>query len=179
MERGFWYKTKELLEMGPDQIIADIKASGLRGRGGAAFPSGLKWSFMPKASKDGRPNFLVVNCDESEPGTCKDREIIRKDPHALVEGCLIAGYAMHARAAYIYIRGEFYNESVRLEEAIHEAYAKGYVLMVTNNADSSAATPAAAATTSTCSSTAARERTCAEKRARSWSRWRASRASRV
>ena len=125
MERGFWYKTKELLEMGPDQIIADIKASGLRGRGGAAFPSGLKWSFMPKASKDGRPNFLVVNRDESEPGTCKDREIIRKDPHALVEGCLIAGYAMHARAAYIYIRGEFYNESVRLEEAIHEAYAKG------------------------------------------------------
>ena len=115
MERGFWYKTKELLEMGPDQIIADIKASGLRGRGGAAFPSGLKWSFMPKVS----------NCDESEPGTCKDREIIRKDPHALVEGCLIAGYAMHARAAYIYIRGEFYNESVRLEEAIHEAYAKG------------------------------------------------------
>ena len=80
---------------------------------------------MPKVSKDGRPNFLVVNCDESEPGTCKDREIIRKDPHALVEGCLIAGYAMHARAAYIYIRGEFYNESVRLEEAIHEAYAKG------------------------------------------------------
>ena len=83
---------------------------------------------MPKASKDGRPNFLVVNCDESEPGTCKDREIIRKDPHALVEGCLIAGYAMHARAAYIYIRGEFYNESVRLEEAIYEAYQKGIVL---------------------------------------------------
>lgn len=127
MERGFWYKTKELLEMGPDQIIADIKASGLRGRGGAAFPSGLKWSFMPKASKDGRPNFLVVNCDESEPGTCKDREIIRKDPHALVEGCLVAGYAMHARAAYIYIRGEFYNESIRLEEAIHEAYQKGFL----------------------------------------------------
>lgn len=121
--------------MGPDQIIADIKASGLRGRGGAAFPSGLKWSFMPKVSKDGRPNFLVVNCDESEPGTCKvvieeminmqDREIIRKDPHALIEGCLVAGYAMHARAAYIYIRGEFYNESIRLEEAIHEAYQRG------------------------------------------------------
>ena len=71
MKRGFWYKTKELLEMGPDQIIADIKASGLRGRGGAAFPSGLKRSFMPKVSKDGRPNFLCVNCDESEPGTCK------------------------------------------------------------------------------------------------------------
>lgn len=147
MERGFWYKTKELLEMGPDQIIADIKASGLRGRGGAAFPSGLKWSFMPKVSKDGRPNFLVVNCDESEPGTCKvsdffkylkqDREIIRKDPHALVEGCLIAGYAMHARAAYIYIRGEFYNESVRLEEAIHEAYQKGYFYSISFNIDSS------------------------------------------
>jgi len=78
-------------------------------RGGAGFPSGLKWSFMPKKS-DGRPSFLVVNADESEPGTCKDREIMRKDPHKLVEGCLLAGYAMRARAGYIYIRGEYFNE---------------------------------------------------------------------
>lgn len=119
MKRGDWHRTKDLLWMGPDQIVEDIKASGLRGRGGAGFPSGMKWSFMPKNS-DGRPNFLVVNADESEPGTCKDREIIRKEPHKLIEGCLIAGYAMRARAAYIYIRGEFYNEAKILDEAIHE-----------------------------------------------------------
>jgi NADH dehydrogenase (ubiquinone) flavoprotein 1 len=125
-KRGDWHRTKDLLYMGPDQIIADMKASGLRGRGGAGFPSGLKWSFMPKKS-DGRPSFLVVNADESEPGTCKDREIMRKDPHKLVEGCLVAGFAMKARAAYIYIRGEFFNEAQILSEAIHEAYQKGYL----------------------------------------------------
>eukprot|EP00753_Platysulcus_tardus_P015169 PLAT4855.1.p2 GENE.PLAT4855.1~~PLAT4855.1.p2 ORF type:complete len:486 (+),score=234.45 PLAT4855.1:92-1549(+) len=124
--RGDWYRTKDLLWQGPDWIVEEIKTSGLRGRGGAGFPSGLKWSFMPKAS-DGRPNFLVVNADESEPGTCKDREIMRKDPHKLIEGCLVAGFAMRARAAYIYIRGEFYNEAVFLEEAIHEAYAAGHL----------------------------------------------------
>lgn len=113
--------------MGPDAIVDEIKKSGLRGRGGAGFPTGMKWSFMPKASSDGRPNFLVINADESEPGTCKDREIIRKDPHRLLEGALVAGYAMRARAAYIYIRGEFYNESIILEEAIHEAYKGGYL----------------------------------------------------
>ena len=112
--------------MGPEGIVADIKASGLRGRGGAGFPSGLKWSFMPKKS-DGRPSFLVVNADESEPGTCKDREIMRKDPHLLIEGCLVSGFAMRARAAYIYIRGEFFNEAMVLEEAIHEAYVAGYL----------------------------------------------------
>merc|ERR1712070_656964 len=109
---------------GPDWIVQEVKDSGLRGRGGAGFPSGLKWSFMPK-NTDGRPQFLVVNADESEPGTCKDREIMRKDPHKLVEGCLIAGYAMRARAAYIYIRGEYFNEAVVLMEAIHEAYQMG------------------------------------------------------
>lgn len=122
LKRGVWYKTKDLMWMGPDAIVNEVKVSGLRGRGGAGFPTGMKWSFMPKQSVDGRPNYLVVNADESEPGTCKDREIIRKDPHRLIEGALIAGYAMRARAAYIYIRGEFYNESVILEEAIHEAY---------------------------------------------------------
>ena len=123
-KRGDWHRTKDLLCLGPDGIVDDIKASGLRGRGGAGFPSGLKWSFMPKAS-DGRPQFLVVNADESEPGTCKDREIMRKEPHKLIEGCLVAGFAMRARAAYIYIRGEFYNEAVILDEAIHEAYMAG------------------------------------------------------
>merc|ERR1719409_2607481 len=123
-KRGQWHRTKDILCMGPEAIVQDIKDSGLRGRGGAGFPSGLKWSFMPKAS-DGRPSFLVVNADESEPGTCKDREIMRKDPHTLVEGCLVAGYAMRARAAYIYIRGEFYNEAIILDKAIHEAYEAG------------------------------------------------------
>lgn len=125
-KRGQWHRTKDILGMGPDAIVDDIKASGLRGRGGAGFPSGLKWSFMPKKS-DGRPSFLVVNADESEPGTCKDREIMRKDPHTLVEGCLVAGFAMRARAAYIYIRGEFYNEAIILDEAIHEAYEAGFL----------------------------------------------------
>jgi len=125
-KRGDWHRTKDILCLGPDGIVDDIKASGLRGRGGAGFPSGLKWSFMPKNS-DGRPQFLVVNADESEPGTCKDREIMRKEPHKLIEGCLIAGYAMRARAAYIYIRGEFYNEATILDEAIHEAYMAGLI----------------------------------------------------
>jgi NADH dehydrogenase (ubiquinone) flavoprotein 1 len=125
-KRGDWHMTKEIMWMGPDWMVDEIKASGLRGRGGAGFPSGLKWSFMPK-STDGRPSFLVVNADESEPGTCKDREIMRKDPHKLVEGCLLAGYAMRARAAYIYIRGEYFNEAVVMDEAIHEAYAAGYL----------------------------------------------------
>ena len=107
MKRGDWDDTKKLLEIGQDEIINRIKASGLRGRGGAGFPTGMKWSFMPKESKDGRPSFLVINADESEPGSCKDREIIRHDPHKLIEGALVAGFAMRARAAYIYIRGEF------------------------------------------------------------------------
>eukprot|EP00940_MAST-03C_sp_MAST-3C-sp2_P002854 g2854.t1 len=126
LKRGNWHRTKDILGVGPDGIVQEIKDSGLRGRGGAGFPSGLKWSFMPKKS-DGRPSFLVVNADESEPGTCKDREIMRKDPHTLVEGCLVAGYAMRARAAYIYIRGEFFNEAMILEEAIHEAYEAGFL----------------------------------------------------
>mgnify|MGYP006176752483 CR=1 FL=1 len=121
--RGGYQQLRRIIndKIAPDAIIAELKASSLRGRGGAGFPTGLKWSFMPKES-DGRPSFLVVNADESEPGTCKDREIMRKDPHKLIEGCLIAGYAMRARAAYIYIRGEYFNEAVVLDEAIHEAY---------------------------------------------------------
>ncbi len=120
--RGSWDGTKAILEKGRDAIIDEMKASGLRGRGGAGFPTGLKWSFMPKKS-DGRPHYLVVNADESEPGTCKDREIMRHDPHLLVEGCLIAGFAMGANTGYIYVRGEFIRERERLEAAVEEAYA--------------------------------------------------------
>jgi NADH-quinone oxidoreductase subunit F len=98
-----------------------VKASGLRGRGGAGFPTGLKWSFMPKQS-DGRPHYLVVNADESEPGTCKDREIMRHDPHLLIEGCLIAAFSMNANHCYIYIRGEFIRERERLQAAVDQAY---------------------------------------------------------
>lgn len=101
-----------------------MKISGMRGRGGAGFPSGLKWSFMPKQS-DGREHYLVINADEGEPGTCKDREILRCDPHTLIEGCLIAGRAMGAHTCYIYIRGEFFHEANVLQQSIDEAYAAG------------------------------------------------------
>lgn len=124
-KRGRWDGTKALLSKGSDWIIDEVKASGLRGRGGAGFPTGMKWSFMPKESKDGRPSYLVVNADESEPGTCKDRDIIRHDPHTLVEGCLLAGFAMRCTAAYIYIRGEFVEEWPILQAAIDEAYDAG------------------------------------------------------
>ena len=125
--RGDWDNTKALLDKGQDAIIDEMKASGLRGRGGAGFPTGMKWSFMPKESRDGRPSFLVINADESEPGSCKDREIIRHDPHKLIEGALVAGYAMRARAAYIYIRGEYIREAETLFAAVAEAYAAGLV----------------------------------------------------
>ena len=102
--RGCWNATREMLQQGPEWIVDNIKASGLRGRGGAGFSTGLKWSFMPK-EVGARPHYLVVNADESEPGTCKDREILRHDPHLLIEGCLIASFAMRAHACYIYLRG--------------------------------------------------------------------------
>ncbi|MAK17205.1 MAG: NADH-quinone oxidoreductase subunit F [SAR116 cluster bacterium] len=123
-KRGDWQNTAKLLKLGHDEIVERIKASGLRGRGGAGFPTGLKWSFMPK-EVGARPHYLVVNADESEPGTCKDRDIIRHEPHKLLEGCVVAGFAMRAHAAYIYIRGEFVNEARRLQAAIDEAYDAG------------------------------------------------------
>jgi len=123
--RGDWDNTSKLMAVGPDAIIDAIKASGLRGRGGAGFPTGMKWSFMPKEPKPGKPNFLVINADESEPGSCKDREIIRHDPHKLIEGALIASFAMRARACYIYIRGEYIREAEALERAVAEAYSAG------------------------------------------------------
>jgi NADH-quinone oxidoreductase subunit F len=124
-QRGDWDDTKALFAIGQDAIIDQVKASGLRGRGGAGFPTGMKWSFMPKEPKPGKPNFLVINADESEPGSCKDREIIRHDPHKLIEGALIASFAMRARAGYIYIRGEFIREAEALEKAVAEAYDAG------------------------------------------------------
>ena len=125
-KRGDWDKTGEIIAKGRDWIINEMKASGLRGRGGAGFPAGVKWSFMPKES-DGRPSYLVVNADEGEPGTCKDRDMLRHDPHKLVEGCLLAGFAMGAVAAYIYIRGELFREGEALQGAIDEAYEAGLI----------------------------------------------------
>jgi NADH-quinone oxidoreductase subunit F len=123
-KRGDWNRTKEFLDHGAEWLIQQVKDSGLRGRGGAGFPTGTKWSFVPKKSdpKEGKPHYLVINADESEPGTCKDRDILRNDPHKLIEGCLIAARAINANTCYIYIRGEYYNESVALQKAIDEAY---------------------------------------------------------
>jgi NADH-quinone oxidoreductase subunit F len=123
--RGDWDGTRELILKGRDWIVNEVKESGLRGRGGAGFPTGLKWSFMPKESP--HPTYLIVNADESEPGTCKDRDILRNDPHKLIEGCLLASAGMGAHHCYIYIRGEFYNEAQRLQAAIDEAYEAGLV----------------------------------------------------
>jgi NADH-quinone oxidoreductase subunit F len=120
-KRGAWDGTKLLIDRGKDWVVNEMKASGLRGRGGAGFPTGLKWSFMPKPDP-ARPSYLVVNADESEPGTCKDREIMRNDPHLLIEGCLIASFAMGAHACYIYLRGEYIHERERLQAAVDEAY---------------------------------------------------------
>ena len=123
-KRGDWDNTKDLLAKGRDWVIEEVKSSGLRGRGGAGFPTGLKWSFMPKEN-DGRPHYLVVNADESEPGTCKDRDIMRHEPHKLLEGCLLAGFAMGAHVCYIYVRGEFIREREALQKAVNEAYDAG------------------------------------------------------
>jgi NADH-quinone oxidoreductase subunit F len=120
-KRGAWHLTKEMLDLGPDWLCDQIKASGLRGRGGAGFPTGLKWTFMPKEVRE-RPHYLVVNADESEPGTCKDREIMRHDPHLLIEGCMVASRAMRAHKCYVYIRGEYIAERHALEKAVKEAY---------------------------------------------------------
>ena len=126
LARGVWDGTKGMVELGRDKIIELIKESQLRGRGGAGFPAGLKWSFMPKRDT-GRPSYLVVNADESEPGSCKDREILRSDPHRLLEGCLVAGFAMGAGACYIYIRGEYFFEATRIQAAIDQAYEAGLI----------------------------------------------------
>jgi len=124
MARGSWVDTKAIIAKGRDWIVSEMKASGLRGRGGAGFPTGMKWSFMPKESDD-RPHYLVVNADESEPGTCKDREILRHEPHYLLEGCVLAGFAMGAQTVFIYVRGEYIREREALEKAVDECYEAG------------------------------------------------------
>ncbi|QQR69682.1 MAG: NADH-quinone oxidoreductase subunit NuoF [Alphaproteobacteria bacterium] len=121
--RGRWADTKALLAKGREAIIKEMIDSGLRGRGGAGFSTGMKWSFMPK--DDNLPHYLVVNADESEPGTCKDRDILRHDPHMLLEGVLLAAFAIGAHRAYIYVRGEFAREARILADAIDEANAAG------------------------------------------------------
>jgi len=125
VERGGYASLKKAFEMGPDEVIETVKASGLRGRGGAGFPTGVKWSFMPKEPT--RPHYLLCNADESEPGTFKDRELIRWNPHQLIEGCLIGAYAIRAKHVYIYCRGEFFETNQVLARAVEDAYAKGYV----------------------------------------------------
>ena len=124
MARGDWDGVAALTKKGKEWIISEVKDSGLRGRGGAGFSTGMKWSFMPKEIGD-RPHFLVINADEGEPGTCKDREIMRNEPQKLIEGALLAGFAIGAHVAYIYIRGEFYREAEALQAAVDEAYAAG------------------------------------------------------
>ena len=126
MSRGDWLNTKELCQKGKEWLINEIKISELRGRGGAGFPTGLKWSFAPKEIGS-RQHYLVINADESEPGTCKDRDILRFEPHKLVEGCLLAAYAVGAHKCYIYVRGEYFNEGKKLQYAINEAYEKGLI----------------------------------------------------
>lgn len=126
-KRGDWRDTQDLLNKQPSEITEEIKKSGLRGRGGAGFPTGVKWGFMPKEKKDGKKFFLVVNADESEPGTCKDRDIIRFETHKLVEGVVLASHAMQIDIAYIYIRGEFYEESLALQKAIDQAESAGLI----------------------------------------------------
>jgi len=123
--QGYQSAKKVLKEMKPDQVIEEVKKANLRGRGGAGFPMGMKWSFIPKASE--KPKYLVCNADESEPGTCKDRQIMRYTPHVLIEGLLIGSYAIGCKHAYIYIRGEYVREAKLLNEAIDEAYEKGYL----------------------------------------------------
>ena len=125
LKRGDWKNINKILKLDKQDIINKIKDSGLRGRGGAGFSTGMKWDFMPKTS--GRQHYLVINADEGEPGTCKDRDIIRNEPHKLIEGCLISGYAIGADKCYIYIRGEFYNEAKILQTAIDDAYASGFL----------------------------------------------------
>ena len=125
VQRGGYKALEKALGMGPDDVVDIVKSSGLRGRGGAGFPTGVKWSFMPKEPR--KPHYMLCNADESEPGTFKDRELIRWDPHQLIEGCLIGAHAIRAQHVYIYCRGEFFEANQVLARAVEDAYAKGYI----------------------------------------------------
>ncbi|MEO5370114.1 MAG: NADH-quinone oxidoreductase subunit NuoF [Magnetococcus sp. DMHC-1] len=122
-EHGAYAAARKALGMSSEEVIEEVKQSNLRGRGGAGFPAGMKWSFIPKDNS--RPHYLICNADEGEPGTCKDREILRHDPHLLIEGMIIAAYAVRAERGYVYIRGEFVREAERLQQAVDDAYAAG------------------------------------------------------
>ncbi len=121
---GYRALKKALFEMNPEQVIEEVKKSGLRGRGGAGFPTGMKWSFIPKNID--KPRYMVVNADESEPGTCKDRVIIEKNPFLLMEGITISSYAIGSKSCYLYIRGEYYDQAMILKKVIEDAYKHGY-----------------------------------------------------
>jgi NADH-quinone oxidoreductase subunit F len=123
-ELGGYHSLKKAFAQKPEEIIAAVKASGLRGRGGAGFPTGLKWSFL---AKDVFPRYLCCNADESEPGTCKDRELLLKNPHLLIEGMILCSYACQIETGYIYLRGEFHDLNFIMEKALDEARAKGYL----------------------------------------------------
>ena len=123
-EQGGYRSLKKAFAQKPEEIVEAVKASGLRGRGGAGFPAGLKWSFL---AKDVFPRYLCCNADESEPGTCKDRELMLKNPHMLVEGMILCSYACRIETGYIYLRGEFHDLNFNLEKALEDAYAKGYL----------------------------------------------------
>jgi NADH-quinone oxidoreductase subunit F len=122
---GYQALEKAIKELSPEQVLEEVKKSALRGRGGAGFPTGMKWGFVPKESK--RPKYLVCNADESEPGTGKDRDLMRYDPHQMIEGMIITGFTLGANVSYIYIRGEYWYIKEILEKAIDEAYKRGYL----------------------------------------------------
>src|ERR671910_1308742 len=124
-QQGGYEGLKKALTMTPDQVIETVKASGLRGRGGAGFPTGMKWQFVDKKSPN--PKYIACNADESEPGTFKDHLLMERNPHLLIEGCAIGCYAIGAKVAYIYIRGEFYHVQETLERAVAEAYRAGFL----------------------------------------------------
>ncbi|MED5353131.1 MAG: NADH-quinone oxidoreductase subunit NuoF [Nitrospinota bacterium] len=123
-ELGGYKSLKKAFSQKPEEIVEAVKASGLRGRGGAGFPTGLKWSFL---AKDVFPRYLCCNADESEPGTCKDRELLLKNPHLLIEGMILCSYACRIETGYIYLRGEFHDLCLIMDKALDEAYAKGYL----------------------------------------------------
>ena len=125
LELGGYEQVRRSIELGPEGIINELKASNLRGRGGAGFPTGLKWSFVPKTSD--KPKYILVNGDESEPGTCKDRPIAQEDPHSVIEGTIIAGLAVGAKMGFIYMRGEYRYLLDIMDKCIEEAYAKGFL----------------------------------------------------
>ena len=125
IELGGYQSARQAIEKGPEWIIAEMKASNLRGRGGAGFPTGMKWSFVPKQSE--KPKYILVNGDESEPGTCKDHLIFLHDPHSVIEGTIIAGLAVGAKTGFIYLRGEYRYLLTIMEKAIADAYAKGFL----------------------------------------------------